>query len=141
MERVFEKLSEPEEGPLGLEVLRILHDLVLRVYQLTGKYPERERFGLVAQLRRSAASIPTNIIEGRNRHSTKEFVHQLYIARGSLAEAVYHLLLSRDLGYMNETDYSMISAEYARAGQMLNGLIRSLKKPRRRTPIPGFRTP
>lgn len=131
MGSAFEKLSEPQEGPLGLEVIRILHDLVLQVYQLTEKYPEEERFGLVAQLRRSAASIPTNIIEGRNRHSTKEFVHQLYIARGSLAETQYHLLLSRDLGYLNEMVYAAISAEYARAGQMLNGLIRSLEKPRR----------
>lgn len=131
MGSAFEKLSEPQEGPLGLEVIRILHDLVLQVYQLTEKYPEEERFGLVAQLRRSAASIPTNIIEGRNRHSTKEFVHQLYIARGSLAETQYHLLLSRDLGYLNEMVYAAISAEYARDGQMLNGLIRSLEKPRR----------
>ncbi|HLC41645.1 MAG TPA: four helix bundle protein [Methylomirabilota bacterium] len=128
---MFEELSDPRGGPLGLEVVRTLHQLVLQVYRLTEKYPAEERFGLVAQLRRAAASIPANIIEGRNRHSTKEFVHQLYIARGSLAETHYHLLLSRDLGYVNETDYAGISAEYERAGQLLGGLIRSLQRPGR----------
>ena len=133
------KLSKPEKGPLGLEVLQLLHDLVLMVYRTTDKVPQDERFGLVAQIRRSAASIPTNIVEGRNRGSTKEFVRQLHIARGSLAETEYHLLISRDLGYLKESDYSAISADYVRAGQMLNGLIRSLQDSPRplRAPGPG----
>src|SRR3972149_603944 len=100
---MFEELSDPRGGPLGLEVVRILHQLVLQVYRLTEKYPAEGRFGLVAPLPRA---------EGRNRHSTKEFVHQLYSARGARAETRDPRLRSAGLRYVDEPDYAGISAEY-----------------------------
>ncbi|HTU32690.1 MAG TPA: four helix bundle protein, partial [Candidatus Acidoferrum sp.] len=69
------------------------------VYELTSKFPADERFGLVAQLRRAAVSVPSNIAEGQARHGTREFLQFLSHAGGSLAELETQLLLSVDLGY------------------------------------------
>jgi len=59
-------------------------------------------FGVVSQMRRSAVSIPANIVEGQSRNTTKEYLSFLYNARGSLEETRYHLLLSKDLGYIRD---------------------------------------
>lgn len=76
------------------------------VYELTSKLPVDERFGLTAQMRRAAVSVPSNIAEGQARHGTKEFLLFLSHAGGSLAELETQLLLSVDLGYCrpSETD-------------------------------------
>lgn len=75
------------------------HKLVLSVYQISISFPTEEKFGITSQLRRSAASIPTNIVEGHKRKSLKEYLHFLNISEASLEETKYHLLLSNDLGY------------------------------------------
>jgi four helix bundle protein len=76
------------------------HKLVLEIYMITRKFPGHEKYGLTAQLRRSAVSIPTNIVEGYKRKSDKDFAHFLNMADTSLEETKYHLLLSYDLGYL-----------------------------------------
>ena len=63
-------------------------------------FPSDERFGLTAQLRRSAASVPTNIAEGCGREGERELARFLSIAAGSASETEYHLLLALDLGYL-----------------------------------------
>ena len=73
--------------------------LALEIYKLSKPFPGDERFGLVSQLRRAAASVPTNIAEGSKRLSNPEYAHFLNIAEVSLAETEYLLLLSRDLDY------------------------------------------
>lgn len=113
---------------LDLEILRLLHGTVLRIYEVTRSFPDEERFGLTAQLRRSAASVPTNIIEGNHRFYKNEYLRLLYVARGSLAETEYHLLLAKDLGYMDEIAFKELKQECETAGRMLNGLINSLKR-------------
>ena len=77
------------------------HNLTLEVYKASEKFPESEKFGITSQIRRSAASIPTNISEGCGRDSDSEFNRYLTIALGSASETEYLLILSKDLGYIN----------------------------------------
>ena len=106
---------------------KVAHGLVLKVYETTRQFPSEERFRLADQLCRAAASIPTNIAEGKGRNSLKEYLQFLTVARGSVEEVKYQLLLARDLGYVNEEAYTETSTGYDQVGKMLNGLIRSLK--------------
>lgn len=80
-------------------------DLVIAVYELTRKFPKEELYGLTAQLRRAAYSVPANIAEGSARESKRDYLHFLYIARGSLTEVQYFAHLAYRLGYLSETDY------------------------------------
>lgn len=75
------------------------HRLTLRVYELTRSFPADERFGLTSQMRRAAAAIPANIVEGSVR-TRSEFAYFLRVALGSAAELQYHFILARDLGYL-----------------------------------------
>ncbi|MGH9509471.1 MAG: four helix bundle protein [Terriglobales bacterium] len=74
------------------------------VYAVTANFPKNETFGLTAQMRRAAVSIPRNIMEGHARFSRKEFKHFLRNARGSLAELETQAILSKDLRYLNEEE-------------------------------------
>ncbi len=69
-----------------LRVWQRSHALVLNVYRLTESFPQQERYGLTAQLRRAALSVPTNIAEGSKRLTSLEYARFLNIAEGSLAE-------------------------------------------------------
>jgi len=100
-----------------LKVWQKAHELVLDVYRHTQGFPSEERFGLTAQLRRSAASIPANIAEGCGRHTDPEFAHFLNIAAGSASETEYHLLLARDLGFLEKAPHAA-----------LTGLVREIRK-------------
>ena len=101
------------------------HKLVLTLYKLTKFFPEEERFGLVSQMRRSAVSICSNIAEGYKK-STRDFWRLLDIAQGSLEETKYHIILSRDLGYFNNDDYTQIMSLTNEVGLMLNSLMKKL---------------
>src|SRR5437667_5268609 len=83
--------SPPHES---LEVWRLAHQLALEIYRQTDGFPAREHFGLTAQLRRAAASIPANLAEGCGRASTREYIHFCSIARGSVFEVRYYLRLA-----------------------------------------------
>lgn len=85
-----------------LTVWQKAHELVLFVYGATESFPERERFGITAQIRRSCASVAANIAEGFGRRTTGELLRALQIARGEIEETRYFLILSRDLGLLNE---------------------------------------
>ena len=111
-----------------LQVWQKAHGLVLKIYQLGAGFPTVERFRLTDQLCRSAASVPANIVEGQARQTTKEYVHFLYNARGSLEETRYHLLLARDLRLLDSDVYAQLEREYEAVSKMLNGLIQSLKR-------------
>ena len=111
----------------NLEVWKLSHKLTIEVYKITQVFPKAEQFGLVSQVRRSASSVPTNIIEGQARQYKKEFIQFLYIAKGSLEETNYHLFLSKDLGYISETDYKLLSEMCTRIKMMLYKLIKSMQ--------------
>lgn len=110
-----------------LEVWQKAHALTLEVYRLTERFPESERFGTVAQLRRSAASVPANIVEGFGRRTTRELLQSLTVAKGSLEETRYFVLLSRDLHYVAGEDFQRLDVECTSVAQMLNALSRSLR--------------
>jgi len=113
-----------------LDVFKLAHKVVLEVYQLSKKFPAEERFRLNDQLCRSAASIPANIAEGYGRFSLKERVQFLYIARGSIEELKYHLLLAKDLGYLPINNFADLRSRLDNTARMLNGLISSIKRPK-----------
>ena len=110
-----------------LEAWREAHKLVLGVYKSTARFPKEERFRLADQLRRSASSVPTNIVEGNARRHKKEYLRFLYIAKGSLDETKYHLLLACDLGYLADGEYGDLVEQCNKVGRLLSGLIRYLK--------------
>jgi four helix bundle protein len=97
------------------------------VYMLTQKFPKEEMFGLTSQLRRAAVSIPSNIAEGKGRATSKDFCHFLVQARGSVFEAETQLELSRDLGFISESEWATAQASCDELGKVLYGLINSLK--------------
>ncbi len=109
-----------------LEVFKLAHSLVLDIYKLTESFPEAERFGLISQMRRSAYSIPMNLIEGGNRLNTKEYRRFVGIARGSTGEISYQILLARDLGYFSEVTYVGLADRYKIVIKMLSNLAKSL---------------
>jgi len=111
-----------------LEVWRKAHTLVLEIYKFAARFPSEERFRLADQVCRSAISVPANIVEGHARRTTKEYLQFLYNARGSVEETRYHLLLARDLGYLDPGQYAELEAQYEQVSKMLNALIQSLKK-------------
>ncbi len=111
-----------------LEVWQKAHALALDVYRLTNTFPDHERFGIVAQLRRAAASIPANIAEGFGRRTTKELLQSLTISNGSLEETRYFLILSNDLHYMAGDDYNRLDRGCDSIAQMLSALARSLRE-------------
>jgi four helix bundle protein len=110
-----------------LEIWKKAHQLTLDVYNTTKNFPTFEQFGLTSQLRRSASSVPANIIEGQSRQYKKEFLQFLYIAKGSLSETEYHLYLSKDLNYLTQTTYNEFAHSITSIKMMLNKLISSLK--------------
>jgi four helix bundle protein len=83
-----------------LQVWGKAHVLALDVYRLTARFPREELFGLTSQMRKCSASIAANIAEGCGRRGNAEFHRFLQIAAGSASELEYHILLARDLGYL-----------------------------------------
>jgi len=109
-----------------IEVFRRSHKLALAIYKVTEGFPQAEKFGLVAQMRRAASSIGTNLSEGSHSLSRKEFRQFVGISKGSVGKLKYHLLLAKDLGYLPESDYFSLKLEVEEISMMLNGLVRFL---------------
>ena len=100
--------------------------LVKRIYEITGRFPSDERFGLTAQMRRAAVSIPSNISEGQARKSTREFVQFISNAEGSLAELDTQIVIAGELRFVAGAEVSVIAAELDELRRMLNALRRKL---------------
>ena len=121
------------KGHQDLRVWQAAMVLVERVYAVTSGFPTDERFGLTAQVRRAAVSVPSNIAEGRGRGSDPEFVRYCSIAYGSLMEVETQLELARRLGFLNEAAASELGNLTGEVGRMLNALRSSLADDRRPT--------
>jgi four helix bundle protein len=103
-------------------------DLTVAVYEGTRTFPREETYALTSQLRRAAYSVPANIVEGSSRASKKDYLHFLYIARGSLNETRYFLHLSRRLGYLSDSVHSQLGAQAEETARTLTGLIKAVEK-------------
>ena len=96
------------------------------IYQLTNKFPGEEKFGLIAQMRRAAVSIPSNIAEGQARHKTGEFIQFISHAEGSLAELDTQLILSIELRFARAEGADRAFELISELRRMLNALRRKL---------------
>jgi four helix bundle protein len=94
--------------------------LARATYEVTRSFPKEEIYGLSAQMRRAAVSIPSNVAEGAARSSRKEFAQHLSIAKGSLSELETQLLLAADLGYIPRDHEVFTSAQHV--ARLLTGL-------------------
>ena len=101
--------------------------LVRETYLATQGFPKVEQFGLTAQIRRAAVSIPSNIAEGHARDSTLEFLHFLAISQGSLAELETQLLIATELGFLPEQMLESLLAMANDVGKMIRGLQKTLR--------------
>ena len=110
----------------NLEAWKKSFSFVKSVYQVTEKFPPDERFGLTSQIRRCSVSIPSNIAEGAGRKSKKEFIQFLSISLGSLSELDTQLLLSKELGFIEELTCIKLIAELDLIGKLIYGLMKSL---------------
>jgi four helix bundle protein len=104
------------------------HEITHEIYKLTVGFPDSEKFGLTSQMRRAAYSIPSNIAEGCGRDGDKEFRRFLFIANGSATELEYFLILSSELGFINEDASFGISEKVNKLKRSLNKLISTISE-------------
>jgi four helix bundle protein len=109
-----------------LRVWERSHKLTLEIYTITAKFPRCELYGLTSQLRRCSASIGANIAEGCGKRGNNEFQRYLQIASGSASELDYHLLLSKDLGFIQESDYRLLARSLSEVRKMLTSLLQKI---------------
>jgi four helix bundle protein len=103
------------------------HNLTLELYKLSRQFPKDEIYGLTSQLRRAASSIGANLAEGCGRQSNPEFARFVRISMGSASELDYHLLLSRDLGFLENTAYDHVSKSLTEVRKMLASLLSTVE--------------
>lgn len=106
------------------------HRLTREVYHATTSFPKDELYGLTSQLRRAAASIPTNIAEGCGRSSDAELARFLIISMGSASEVEYLILLTKDLDMLCQTDYANLTSGVIEIKRMLATFIKKLRADR-----------
>jgi four helix bundle protein len=102
------------------------HQLALKIYSVTKKFPKDELFCLTAQMKKSSTSIPTNIAEGCGRNSNPEMERFLIIATGSSSELEYQLILSKDLLYLSESIYKELQNELIEIKKMIYAFIKNI---------------
>lgn len=115
------------KGFRDLKVWHKSHQLTLGIYQTTALFPKEELYGLTSQIRRASASIPANIAEGCGRGTDADFARFLQIAMGSASELEYHLLLARDLGFLNCLQHEKLNSQVTEVKRMLVSFIQKLK--------------
>ncbi len=109
-----------------LNVWRESMDLVESIYRLIKFLPQEEMYALSSQLRRAVISIPSNIAEGQNRNTQKEFVQFLYVSLGSASEVETQLLIAKRLNYLQNIENELNQINKIR--KMINALINSIKR-------------
>ena len=110
-----------------LQVWQRSMELAYMVYSLVKLLPKEEIYALSDQMRRAAVSIPSNIAEGFYRNSTRDYIHFLYMAKGSLGEIETQLYLCEGFGYVKKEQILPILGKCDETGKMLTGLIKNLQ--------------
>jgi len=113
-----------------LEIWKKSHVLTLAIYKATSIFPQSELYGLTSQIRRASASIPANIAEGCGRSGDLELARFFQIAMGSASELEYHILLSRELGFMDELTFEKLTKDIISIKKMLTSFIQKLRADR-----------
>ncbi len=111
-----------------LQVWAKAHKLTLDLYRLSQTFPREEIYGLTSQLRRAAVSIGANLAEGCGRRTSTELARFVRIAMGSASELDYHLLISKDLGYLNANDFTRTAAALTEVRKMLTSFLSSVEE-------------
>ncbi len=101
--------------------------LAKSIYETSASFPKEDKYGLISQIRRSAVSIPSNIAEGHNRDSLKDYLRFLSIAQGSLAELETQISLAAIVKYIDVTIEDKLLTQADEIGKMMRGLQRKLK--------------
>jgi len=102
--------------------------LTTKIYKLTDKLPESEKFGLISQMRRAAVSVASNVAEGAARNTKKEFIQFLFTAQGSLSELDTQIIICKELGFFSDKDCESIDQEMEAESKLIAGLIKYLRK-------------
>lgn len=110
-----------------LDAWKRSHELALETYRATAAMSDRQFPGLPSQMRRSAFSVPANVVEGCTHRSQAEFARFLQMAAASALELSYHLLLARDLGALPAVGYAKLDARVWQVRQMIGGLLRKVR--------------
>ena len=108
-----------EERWKKLDVWKLADELAYQIYKATRNFPKEEIYGITSQIRRSALSIPTNIVEGYSRKGDKELAHFVNISLGSLGEVKYLIYFSNRLEYFQNAEYKELRDGYNALGRML----------------------
>jgi four helix bundle protein len=111
-----------------LKVWHKAYALALTIYEASRSFPREEVYGLTSQLRRAAVSIGANIAEGCGRRSDGELVRFLQIARGSASEVEHHMLLARDLKFLQAATHQDIEKRLQEVQRMLTSLVSSIQE-------------
>ena len=109
-----------------LKVYQMAFDVVLKTYALTELFPQKEQYGLVSQMRRSAVSVCSNLAEGCSRETTKEYLHFVCIAKGSASELDCQIDIACALGFINKNDGAELKQTNGEILKMLSGLVKTL---------------
>jgi len=110
-----------------LKVWQKAYQLCLKIYKITAGFPKDEKFALTSQVRRAVVSVPSNIAEGYGRKTTLDYTKYLYISYGSICELETQIMLSGDLGYVDNTAVKILLEEINEVERMLKALIKSLE--------------
>jgi len=111
-----------------LRAFALADEMALFIYRSTKNFPKEEAYGLTAQMRRAAVSVPSNIVEGCARQSQTEYVRFLEIAFASLRELHYQFDLAQRLGYFDEVVKSSGESKFLETEKVLGALLRSMQK-------------
>lgn len=117
-----------------LRAFHLADETVLVVYQLTRFFPAEEMYGLTAQMRRAAVSVPSNIVEGCARTSQVEYTRFIEVAYGSMKELQYQSSLARRLDYLSPDDADHLEGYCEESSKVLAALLCSLQRGNEESP-------
>ena len=116
-----------EKGYRKLKVWKKAHKMAIEIYKITKGFPREELYGITSQLRRSAFSVPINIVEGHASNSKKEFLSFLNIANRSLVETEYLLEVCEELRFLNKLTYEELEVLRREVAVMLTAFVKSVR--------------